>query len=553
MKKILFPVAAILFSAGSLMAGDAVPAFPGAEGHGRYTSGGRGGRIIHVTNLNDKGAGSLRAAIEAGGKRTIVFDVAGTIHLNSNLVLKNGNVTILGQTAPGGGITVADYTFRVADDADNVVVRFMRFRRGMAKDHNEDGDASWGRHCHNLIFDHCSFSWSIDEVASYYDNENFTMQWCTIAEGLNNAGHNKGAHGYGGIWGGKGASFHHNLIAHNNNRNPRLNGARYNWLEYKDPKRAGMSTVEAEEVDLRNCVMYNWGTGNGAYGGPLGNHNIVNNYYKSGPATKNKTRVFQCSKNNSKDSKGVLEDGAFGKFFVDGNYMDSPSVTEDKRAYYDWSGVIYDKGGSRELVELDGPCDFAEVTTHAAEDAFEKVLEYAGASFYRDDVDARYAEEARTGTATFTGSISKLPGILDVNDDFGGFPELPAGTPIVDTDKDGMPDEWEIANGLNPNDPADASTVSLDTKGWYTNIEVYANELVEGIMRAGNKNAISSVDEYYPVIATTGITDITAGGEVDHVEYYDLRGIRLSEPAEGINIRRTVYTSGKTVTDKVIR
>ncbi len=551
MKKFALPIAALLVSSFSLSANEAAPAFPGAEGHGRYVTGGRGGKIIHVTNLNDSGAGSFRAALETTGKRVIVFDVAGTIHLNSDIKLKKGNVTILGQTAPGGGITVADYTFQV--DADNVVVRFMRFRRGTDKNLNDGADASWGRNHHNIIFDHCSFSWSIDEVASYYDNENFTMQWCTVAEGLNNAGHDKGAHGYGGIWGGKGASFHHNLLAHNNNRNPRLNGARYNWEGFTDPKRKGRSSVDAEEVDLRNCVMYNWGTGNGAYGGPLGNHNIVNNYYKHGPATKNKTRVFQCSKNNSKDSDGVLPQDEFGKFYISGNYMDALSLSEEKRANYDWAGVVYDKGGSRSLVELAEPCDMAEVTTHTAEEAYNKVLEYAGASLYRDAVDARYAEEVRTRTATYKGSVSNLAGILDVNADFGGFPELPAGTPIVDSDNDGMPDDWELLNGLNPNDASDAVSYSLDPRGWYTNIELYANSLVEDIMKNGNKDAVSGVDEYYPVVKNSGIDDVEVSGDIENVEYYDIRGVRVEEPVKGISIRRTIYTSGRIVTDKVVR
>lgn len=551
MKKHLFFLAALLVSGSAITASDAVPAFPGAEGHGRYTVGGRGGRIIHVTNLNDSGTGSLRAALTAAGKRTIVFDVAGTIHLSKDIKVGSGNVSILGQTAPGGGITIADYT--VVFDADNVVCRFIRFRRGMAKNVNEGADACWGRNKHNIIFDHCSFSWSIDEVASFYDNENFTMQWCTVAEGLNNAGHGKGAHGYGGIWGGKGASFHHNLIAHNNNRNPRLNGARYNWKGFNDPKRKGLDAIEAEEVDLRNCVMYNWGTGNGAYGGPLGNHNIVNNYYKAGPATKNKDRVFQCSKNNSKDSDGVLPQDEFGKFYISGNYMESPKVSESKSANYDWNGVVYDSGGSREKVELDKPCDAGDVTTHSAETAFEKVLGFAGASYYRDAVDARYAEEARTGTARYTGSISNLPGILDVNDDFGGFPDIPAGTAIVDTDKDGMPDDWEILNGLNPEDASDASTYTLDEKGWYTNLEVYANSIVEHIMKGGNKDALSAVDEYYPSVKTTELGDISIEGDVERIEYYDLNGIRLDSPVHGINIRRIIYTSGKIVVDKVVK
>lgn len=552
MKKYLITISALLLGAGMAMA-DKTPAFPGAEGHGRYVTGGRNGKIIHVTNLNDSGTGSLRAALTAKGDRIVVFDVGGTIHLTKELNISNGNVTILGQTAPGGGITVADYTVTFA--ADNVICRFVRFRHGTDKSIDDGADASWGRNRHNIILDHCSFSWSIDEVASFYDNENFTMQWCTIGEGLNNAGHGKGAHGYGGIWGGKGASFHHNLLIHNNNRNPRLNGARFNWTNYEaGSPREGLTAIESEEVDLRNCVMYNWGNGNGAYGGTMGSHNIVNNYYKPGPATKNRTRVFQCSKNTEKDANDHgLPVGEFGKFFISGNYMDNTSVAEADRANYDWKGVIYDSGGSRAKVEMAEPCDFGDVTTHTAQNAFDKVTAYAGASYYRDAVDARYADEARTGTATYTGSVSKQPGILDVNADFGGFPELPAGTPIVDSDKDGIPDEWELLNGLNPNDASDALKFTVDPRGWYNNLEVYANQLVEHIVRGGNSDAISAVDEYYPS-AQSGIGNITTGGgDVERIEYYDLNGIRLSEPAEGITIRRTVYTSGRVVADKIIK
>ena len=258
------------------------PAFPGAEGFGRYTTGGRGGKIIHVTNLNDSGTGSLRWALSQSGAKTIVFDVGGYIDLKSQLNVSS-NTTIAGQTAPGDGITLRYYTLYFGK-CDNVIVRFIRCRRSQVKDINDGADATWGRYRKNIVIDHCSFSWSIDEVASFYDNKDFTMQWCNITEALANAGHSKKAHSYGGIWGGKNASFHHNLIAHVQNRAPRFNGARYNWNGYDKEKYE--NSIQAERVDFRNCVMYNWGDGNGCYGGPGGGYiNMVNNYYKAGPGT----------------------------------------------------------------------------------------------------------------------------------------------------------------------------------------------------------------------------------------------------------------------------
>ena len=212
MKKLLMTITAAVLSIAAFAQ---APAFPGAEGHGRYVTGGRGGKIVHVTNLNDSGTGSLRAAVNGSDKKIVVFDVGGVIALKSDLKI-GANTTIAGQTAPAPGITVRYYTIR--PDASNIIVRFIRFRRGQEKDVNDGADAIWTRHQTGQIYDHCSFSWSIDEIASFYDNNNFTMQWCTLAESLNNAGHGKGAHGYGGIWGGKLASFHHNLIAHVNNR-----------------------------------------------------------------------------------------------------------------------------------------------------------------------------------------------------------------------------------------------------------------------------------------------------------------------------------------------
>ena len=545
------------------------PAFPGAEGHGRYTTGGRGGDVYHVTNLDDSGNGSLRWALNQSGPRTIVFDVAGVIELASNLKIP-ANTTIAGQTAPYPGITLRYYT--VTNIGNNVIIRFIRVRRGQEKDVNDGADAIWQRQSTGIILDHCSFSWSIDEVASFYDNRNFTMQWCTIAEALTNAGHDKGAHGYGGIWGGKCASFHHNLIAHVQNRAPRLCGARYNWSGYD--KTAYENSVVAERVDLRNNLIYNWGNGNGAYGGMGGYHNIVNNYYKAGPATKNKTRVFQCSTNASKDSNGALPDGLPGLYYINGNYVTAASTPEN----YDWQGVIQDSGdgvtvksngestyldskgiygpaGETVKIKLDSPIETGDITTHEATSAYQQVMACAGASLFRDEVDARYMQEALEGTATYTGSKTKQKGIVDVVADVNGYTEetFPKGAREAgfDADGDGMADVWEQANGgdLDPN----AYTLDAEKK-WYTNLEVYLNSLVEDIMKSGNEGGESNFTEYYPVCnkMETGISNIQHSA-ISHTEYYDLNGHRLSAPQKGISIRVELMANGQKKTTKVIK
>lgn len=597
MKQLLLLAAAGVLSFGA-MAQDAAPAFPGAEGHGRYVTGGRGGKVIHVTNLQDDTSGniegSLRWALKQSGKKIIVFDVSGYIDLKAQLNVTS-NTTIAGQTAPGQGITLRYYTLYFGN-ADNVIVRFIRSRRSQVKDVNDGADATWGRKRKNIIIDHCSFSWSIDEVASFYDNRNFTMQWCTIAEGLANPGHSKGAHSYGGIWGGKEASFHHNMIAHVQNRAPRFNGARYLWDGYDKTKYE--NTVDAERVDFRNCLMYNWGNGNGCYGGPGGGYiNIVNNYYKAGPGTTNKTRVTQVSVSSSGNSEDKTPVGLSSRYYISGNYV---TAATDSPENYDWKGVKYDsglvkindeqymkdndhhfgskveyvkdgKGNDCVSVKLTQPIEAGTVTTHTAQNAYENILSYCGASLYRDAVDARYMEEARTGTVTYHGDVpgpkgssSKTEGILDfINDPNGteepktaSFPTLWSQTRSADfdTDGDGMPDEWERLNGLDPNNAEDGSTYSLDPKGFYTNVEVYINQLVEDIMKNGNANAESTVDEYYPTAAKSGVTEIEGNqSEVVAVEYYNLSGMRLSEPGEGITIRRIIFADGTSETDKVIK
>ena len=518
MKKILFTL--VLLTTSITMMGQA-PAFPGAEGHGRYVTGGRGGEIRHVTNLNDSGTGSFREAVKGSTAKIVVFDVAGVIALQSDLTI-GANTTIEGQTAPEPGITLRYYT--VLYSGNNIIVRFIRFRRGQEKDVNDGADATWTRNKKDIILDHCSFSWSIDEVASFYDNNNFTMQWCTIGESLNNAGHGKGAHGYGGIWGGKLASFHHNMICHVNNRSPRFNGARYNWTGYINNDRYSEfnwgNAVQAENVDFRNCVVYN--CGNGCYGGPGGGQiNMVNNYYKTGPAGETKYITTASVANSTSSSDHQEYWTMLSRYYIAGNMINGNSknwdaVTYDKDATYIINGkrhtpdpnhyygdnVTYSKnpaGTDCVQMELTSPTDYGTVTTHDAQTAFSKVLDYAGASLHRDNVDARYMKEAKNGTATYTGSVTGKPGRIDLVSDVNGYTEEDFGygkrAADFDADNDGMADEWEQLNGgnLNPNE------YTLDSQNrWYTNLEVYCNSLVEDIMKEGNADALSAVDEYYP-------------------------------------------------------
>ncbi len=583
MKKLFTLMAMAIFS---LTTTAQAPAFPGAEGHGRYVTGGRGGEVRHVTTLEDNGKtslkGSLRWAVNGDTKKTVVFDVSGVIALQSKELIIGANTTIAGQTAPAPGITIRYYTVR---PKKNCIIRYVRIRRGQEVDVNDGADASWQREVDGLIFDHCSFSWSIDELASFYDNTHFTMQWCTLGEALANPGHSKGEHSYGGIWGGKGASFHHNFLCHMQNRVPRFCGARYNWDGYDKTKYA--NSIQAEQVDFRNCVMYNWGNGNGCYGGTGGGQiNIVNNYYKAGPATVNKTRVTQVSVATSDNADGSPFMGYCSRYYIDGNYVTAAGTDAEN---YDWKGVIYD-GGTRTLngekycpdaehmygdnvtytaisgtdcvkIKMDEPIDAGEVTTHTAQQAYEKVLAYGGASLYRDTVDARWMKEAATGTTTYTGTATKSgngsaithrPGIIDFVSDQGEYVLASDSRPSgYDSDNDGMPDEWETAHGLNPKSALDRNYYTLDSeKKWYTNLEVYLNSLVEDITRAENMDAISAVEEYYPQLST-GIVQAT-GSQTVTTTYYDLRGQRVITPTSGCYIRVDRNEQGQTTTRKVL-
>ena len=418
-------------------------AFPGAEGFGKFATGGRGGKVIVVTNLQDDGPGSLRKAIRAKGPRIIVFAVSGNIELSSPLDINNGDVTIAGQSAPGDGICIRNYTVNVK--ADNVIIRFMRFRMGDEKKH--EGDAlSGNRGKENIIIDHCSVSWSTDECASFYKNKNFTMQWCIISESLNHSVHAKGDHGFGGIWGGENATFHHNLIASHRSRLPRFSGS------------ASTPNGPDELVDFRNNVIYNW-VSNNVYGGERGKYNFVNNYFKPGPATK-------------RERSGQLVNpwSPYGEFFVSGNCLyGNEAVTKDNRL-----GVRAHDVDSL-WVENEFPSE--KVHTQRAEESYELVLLKAGASFKRDVVDERIVEEVRHGNSR---AGKDQNGIIDSQQDVGGWPQLKSLPSPPDQDADGMPDAWEKAHKLNAAVSADASGRDLDKV--YTNVEVFLNGLIDEVI-----------------------------------------------------------------------
>lgn len=439
-------------------------AFPGAEGFGQKVTGGRGGKVIKVTNLNDRGTGSLRAAIEASGARIVIFEVSGTIELESQLNIRNPNITLAGQTAPGDGITIKNYPVVVS--TENIIIRYMRFRMGDEK--GVEADALGGFEQKDIIIDHCSMSWSTDECVSFYSNENFTMQWCIISESLRVSAHDKGAHGYGGIFGGIKASFHHNLLAHHDSRNPRFG------------ERGGTDIAKRSLVDYRNNIIYNW-AGNSAYGGEGMHINLVNNYFKPGPATRAKTRIYSIDK--SKNLNEPMYD-IWGKYYIAGNFFEGePQVTADNWTYGVYNQFHHSYGEVSEedkiAMRIDAPHDNeGNVETQTAQEAYEKILAHAGASLKRDAVDARIVNDVRNKTYTAHGSSGDQNsrfGIIDSPQDVGGWPDLQSDTAPEDSDGDGIPDDWEVAHNLNPHKP-DANGRDLSTA--YDNIEVYMNSLV---------------------------------------------------------------------------
>ena len=436
-----------------------LPSFPGAEGHGSVTRGGRGGKVIAVTNLNDSGLGSLRSAIDASGPRIVVFHVSGTIDLKSRLRIKNPFITIAGQTAPGDGIAIKRYPLRI--EADEVILRYLRLRLG--DETGENVDALSARYQKNIIVDHVSASWSVDETVSIYHCENVTVQWSLVSESLYQSRHEKGNHGYGGIWGANYSSYHHNILAHHSSRNPRFaSGSGY--------------------TDFRNNLIYNWGY-NSTYGGekqqpgkPQFDFSVINmvgNYYKPGPATSSGPVRHRIANPWTRDA-----DADLGQWYVANNLMvGSAEVTADN-----WAGGVQIKwrgekpsGDVIKRVKLDEPWSSMPIEQQSPEGAYELLLTHAGASLpKRDSVDQRIVKEIRSGSAEFGetyGGGGK--GIIDSQAAVGGWPELKSLPAATDADGDGMPDDWERQYKLDPRDATDGAK-DADKDG-YTNVEEYLN------------------------------------------------------------------------------
>ncbi|MBQ8940206.1 MAG: hypothetical protein IJ062_00075 [Firmicutes bacterium] len=457
-------------------------AFPGAEGGGMYTKGARAANnfeIYHVTNLNDSGEGSFRDAVSQSN-RIIVFDIAGTILLEDKIIIKSNNLTILGQTAPGEGVCIGGDSVQF-EYCDNIIIRYLRFRSS----EGSYEDSLGGKGCSNVIIDHCSLSWSVDELLSWYGNTNFTAQWNIISEALRNSTHDKGTHGYGGLWGGTNASFHHNLLANNESRNPRIGST--------ETLRASVPDTEAL-IDVRNNVIYSWSK-NAGYGGENGVRvNFVNNYFKptdiaivhtfyefySGrnsciDGVDSQSTTLHLSGNVMEGMKDLTDDNYKGlDFFSNGQYwwIKRENISEKGVVMHGFEKT--DKEVPEVLLPNDQYLSDYPVKTQTAEEAYTDVLKYAGASFRRDTIDERVINNVKNGEYPngSNGSIGFVDSIYDV----GGYCYLYEGEKPADTDADGIPDEWEDKNGLDKDDPTDA--VKISSSG-YTNIEVYANSLVE--------------------------------------------------------------------------
>lgn len=539
-------------------------AFPTARGFGKYVSGGRGGKVVEVTNLEDDPAnpseGSLRWALTIAGKEnaTIVFRVSGIITLSENAQKKREirakltNVTIAGQTAPGDGILIRGGKINLGG-SDNVIIRNLRFRvgnKGLSKNEGETDDA-WRKrnfieggaigieNAKNVIIDHCCFGWSAEEIMTMYDNHFTTVQWCIVHDGLYNAGHSKGVRGYGCQWGGSPATFHHNLLANNDSRSPRINGA------------SNASQDRNVFLEFMNNVNFNWGRQNSCYGGEneagsYSSHecNFVGNYYKPGPARPATNSSYFIEMSAARSGKTLNGPSIW---YITDNVMEGRNAATDDN----WSAInnktgynisemksetmIYPSDSyTRLAASVFDDYDNYRTPVETAAGAYEKVLAKAG-TIHRDVVEQRVIEDVSSGSPKYKGNSANKQGIIDMPSDAEGWPDYAAATPAVtDNDHDGMADEWETANGFDPTNPDDRNVVA-SAEG-YTALEIYLNSLM---------------GEVIPIV-TTAICPLKQGGAVVSRQYYALNGRKTSCLQRGVNIICETFSDGTKRTMKVM-
>jgi len=504
-------------------------AFPTAEGYGRFARGGRGGYVYHVTNLNDSGEGSLRYGVEnLTGARTIVFDVGGIIELKSKMTIpeEGGDVYIAGQTAPGDGITLTKWGFGMIG-CNDVIVRDVRVRvgdRGLTGV-NDVSDGMGLSSCNHCIIDHCSIAWATDEGFSSRSAANVTVQWNIIAESLNNSIHYNAndrtqteCHAFAGSISGFTGSFHHNLLVNNTGRNWSMAGG----MEQDGVTYGG-------QLDISNNVVYNWR--DRTTDGGVRRLNFVNNYYKAGAVSNTGLHVVSIDGNE-------LGTSDMQKMYVSGNIMTDTSGKQILKASDDAWAVGKAKSGQKNATDSDvrsnSPFFENYINLETAEQAYQSVTSAngAGARFPAYDyLDSRYLKEVTTGTYTYTGSKDGLKGIIDSQNDAGGYPtssNFKGGTAKTDTDRDGMPDEWETLHGLNPNDASDGAIVSLSADD-YTNLELYLNELAgDDVQFNGNVKTIDAFSQIEAEdfdaqegIKTQDCSDTDGGQQVAYVENGD--------------------------------
>ncbi len=455
-----------------------IPAFPGAEGGGMFTCGGRGGKVFVVTSLEDNGPGTFREACEAGGARIVVFNVSGIIRLKTPISIRAPYITIAGQTAPGDGVVIAGESVDI--DTHDVIIRHMRFRRGEVNVLRRD-DAVSGEAIGNIIIDHTSASWGLDESLSLYRNMwspepdrhpgrspeklptvNITVQNSIIAETLDTYNH-----AFGSTFGGLNSTMARNLFANNVARNPSVGM----WGDFS----------------FVNNVIFNWWNRTMDGGDYRSMWNIINNYYKPGPITPEESPIRYRI---AKPEKGSIDSTIFGRIYANGNRIhDNKEVSDDNWAGGIQLGMPHEEAVKYfDQVRARTPFPMADVRIMPASEAFEWVLDHAGATIpKRDEVDTRIVKQARTGVIEYQEGLDakdskyvkrRLPadsykkGIITDISQVGGYPEY-NGTPYTDSDSDGMPDWWEEKHGLNPNDPADANG-DINGDG-YTNIEKFIN------------------------------------------------------------------------------